>query len=76
MRISFVRTICSMTIGILALSAPVIAQQKTESACQQEWRANKAANQAKGITGKGLRRNMSRWRRDGAGCTSCSCDSV
>ena len=52
MRISFVRTICSVTIGILALSAPVIAQQKTESACQQEWRANKAANQAKGITEK------------------------
>jgi hypothetical protein len=52
MREFFIRTICSATIGILALSAPVIAQQKTENACQEEWRANKAANQAKGITEK------------------------
>src|SRR5262245_14973664 len=36
--------------GVVTFSAPLIAQQKTEKACQEEWRANKAANQAKGIT--------------------------
>lgn len=36
--------------GVVTFSAPLIAQQKTERACQEEWRANKAANQAKGIT--------------------------
>ena len=35
---------------LLALVPPVIAQQKTASACRDEWRANKAANQAAGIT--------------------------
>jgi hypothetical protein len=38
------------TIGMLALSSPVYAQQKTVKACQDEWRANKAANQAAKIT--------------------------
>jgi hypothetical protein len=36
--------------GVVTFSAPLIAQQKTEKACQEEWRAHKAANQAKGIT--------------------------
>jgi hypothetical protein len=36
--------------GVMISSAPLIAQQKTEKACQEEWRAHKAANQAKGIT--------------------------
>jgi hypothetical protein len=52
MRASLVWVICSATIGLLALSAPAIAQQKTEKACQAEWQANKAANQAKHITEK------------------------
>jgi hypothetical protein len=52
MRASLIWIVCSATIGTLALSAPVIAQQKTEKACQEEWRANKAANQAKAITEK------------------------
>jgi hypothetical protein len=38
--------------GTLALSSPALAQQKTVKACQEEWRADKAANQAKGITEK------------------------
>jgi hypothetical protein len=38
--------------GMLVLSSPAIAQQKTVKACEQEWQANKAANQAKGITEK------------------------
>lgn len=36
----------------ITLSSQAIAQQKTVSACRAEWRANKAANQAKGITEK------------------------
>jgi hypothetical protein len=38
--------------GALALSSPALAQQKTVKACQEEWRADKAGNQAKGITEK------------------------
>jgi hypothetical protein len=36
--------------GLLAMSAPGIAQQKTVKTCVEEWRANRAANQAAGIT--------------------------
>lgn len=50
MRNWFVAIICSAGVGILALTSPVSAQQKTVKACQEEWQANKAANQAKGIT--------------------------
>jgi hypothetical protein len=42
----------SVLIGLSTLSFPVLAQQKTARACQQEWRANKAALQANGITEK------------------------
>jgi hypothetical protein len=44
--------ICSAIIGVSLVSFPAVAQQKTVKACQEEWRANKAANQAKGITEK------------------------
>ena len=44
--------VCSIFVGASVLSFPAVAQQKTVKACQQEWRANKAANQAKGITEK------------------------
>jgi hypothetical protein len=46
--------ICSAAIlSIMALSAaPALAQQKTVKACQEEWQANKAANQANKITEK------------------------
>jgi hypothetical protein len=39
-------------VGVVTFSAPLIAQQKTEKACQEEWRANRAANEARGITEK------------------------
>ena len=42
-------------LGVLATclaTHSAFAQQKTVKACEQEWRANKAANQAKGITEK------------------------
>jgi hypothetical protein len=38
--------------GLLTLSSHAMAQQKTAAACQAEWRANKAANQANGVTEK------------------------
>ena len=45
---------CSAAIlSIAALSAaPALAQNKTVKACQEEWQANKAANQANKITEK------------------------
>ncbi len=43
---------CSVVLALLTLPSHAIAQQKTASACREEWRANKAANQAKGITEK------------------------
>ncbi|HKS86448.1 MAG TPA: hypothetical protein VJR71_13290 [Pseudolabrys sp.] len=49
------RTIVAIGCAILGaslLSFPAAAQQKTVKACQEEWRANKEANQAKGITEK------------------------
>jgi hypothetical protein len=49
------RTIIAIScaiIGASVLSFPAVAQQKTVKACQQEWRANKDTNQAKGITEK------------------------
>src|SRR5262249_40519452 len=39
-------------IGLSSLSLPALAQQKTERACREEWRANRAALQANGITEK------------------------
>ena len=42
----------SAVVGASLLSFPATAQQKTVKACQEEWRANKDANQAKGITQK------------------------
>jgi hypothetical protein len=39
-------------LGSMSLSSHAIAQQKTAKACQAEWRANKASNQANGITEK------------------------
>jgi hypothetical protein len=50
MRTVFVAAMCSALIGFGI--APAYSQQKTVKACQDEWRANKAANQAKAITEK------------------------
>ena len=47
------RTIIAIScavIGATILSFPALAQQKTVKACEAEWRANKDANQAQGIT--------------------------
>ena len=50
MRMWFSVAMCAALLGLAALPSPVLAQQKTVKACQDEWRASKADNQAKGIT--------------------------
>ena len=52
MRMWLGAAMCVALLGLSAFPFPVIAQQKTVRACQEEWRANKADNQAKGITEK------------------------
>jgi hypothetical protein len=52
MRTTFAAILCSTLIGSWVAWSPALAQQKTVKACQEEWRANKADNQAKGITEK------------------------
>jgi hypothetical protein len=53
-------------IGATLLSFPSIAQQKTVKACTEEWRANKAANEAKGVT---LKSYVTQCRAGGAAQT-------
>jgi hypothetical protein len=51
MKISLVAPImCAAVIGVMALASPAAA--KTAKECRAEWTADKAANQAKGITEK------------------------
>src|SRR5882672_9773212 len=52
MRISLVAVLYAAIAGTLALSFPAVAQAKTAKECQAEWRADKAANEAKKITEK------------------------
>ena len=42
----------AMALGIMVLLPSAHAQTKTVKACEEEWRANKAANQKAGITEK------------------------
>jgi hypothetical protein len=46
--------ISGFALGAVVMASPALAQEKpkTVAACQAEWRANKADNQAKGITEK------------------------
>jgi hypothetical protein len=52
MRARVVISICCAVLGVISLSTSVLAQQKSVKACTDEWRADKAANQAAGITEK------------------------
>jgi hypothetical protein len=52
MRTAFVAAALSALASVLVASSPALAQQKTVKACQEEWRANKDANQANKITEK------------------------
>ena len=53
-------------VGATLLSFPAIAQQKTVKACTEEWRTNKAANEAKGVT---LKSYVTQCRAGGAAQT-------
>jgi len=44
--------VCAAIVLAGNAASPALAQQKTLKACQEEWRANKADSQAKGITEK------------------------
>jgi hypothetical protein len=53
MKIRLGVALSAILFGLVTLpTSSVIAQQKTVKACEDEWRANKADNQAKGITEK------------------------
>ena len=53
MKLPIMLAMCSAMIGVVALSSPVIAQQKkTKAECTKEWQANKAENQTNKITEK------------------------
>jgi hypothetical protein len=52
MRTLFIATICGMVLSAIAPSYSAFAQQKSAAACRAEWRADRAANQAAGITEK------------------------
>ena len=45
MRTAFVAVMCSVWVA----ATPALAQQKTAQACQDEWRANRAAYEAAGF---------------------------
>jgi hypothetical protein len=52
MRFSATVLACSAMLALVGAPHPALSQQKTVKACQEEWRANKADNQTKGITEK------------------------
>jgi hypothetical protein len=52
MRGQITAIMCLAALGFASSSSLSVAEQKTAKACQEEWRANKAANQANGITEK------------------------
>ena len=56
---------CSAAILSIAVlsTAPALAQKKTVKACQEEWQANKAANQANKVTEKAY---VAKCRTEGA----------
>ena len=58
--------ICAAFAGMMLLSAPAVAQQKTAKVCADEWKANKDANQAAKITEKAY---VAKCRADSAAAT-------
>jgi len=52
MRLAFAVVALSAFVGLPVVSPAAFAQQNTVRACQDQWRANRAANQAAGITEK------------------------
>ena len=52
MKAPFFAAACATLAAFISVSSPSIAQEKTVKQCQDEWRANKAENQAKGVKEK------------------------
>lgn len=52
MKKHIVSLICAAFAGMILSSATVVAQEKTVKVCEDEWKANKEANQAKKLTEK------------------------
>jgi hypothetical protein len=52
MRTPLAMVMCLALAMIGSLSTPALAQQKTVAACRAEWQANRATNQANGVTEK------------------------
>jgi hypothetical protein len=44
--------LCAAAVVFLSIQSAAVAQEKTVKQCEEEWRANKAENQAKGIKQK------------------------
>jgi hypothetical protein len=52
MRGQIAAVMCCAVLAFVSSQPYAIAQQKSAKACRQEWQANKAANQANGVTEK------------------------
>jgi len=50
MNVKFILLIVPLLFAIIVVPSRSLAQQKTVKACQDEWRANEADNQAEGVT--------------------------
>ena len=50
MRKIFTAVLCVASLGVVAMSPPAVAQQKTTRQCNDEWAADRAAIQASGKT--------------------------
>lgn len=52
MRAPLMAALCGVMVACMSTPLPSLAQEKTVKQCEDEWRANKADNQAKGINEK------------------------
>lgn len=52
-----------VVVGLSVMSSAALAEHKTVKACEDEWRANKADNQTKGVT---LKAYVAKCRSEGA----------
>ena len=50
MRRQIAAAMCLAALGVIPVSSLAIAQQRSAKACAEEWQADKATNQANGIT--------------------------
>ena len=66
MRRQVAAALCSAVLGFMASSSLAIAQQKAARACLEEWRANKATNQANRVTQKAQKAYVAQCRAGGA----------